>query len=165
MKLIIVWLCAFACWAEETNAPVIVEYTTTEKDYSSGFRFAIACATDEPGCGIPVIEVTHFQKCASVQEAVEFIAGGMGADWNPMVTVKQPRKPTLVAVYSLTELPIEKTVTVTETPQPPLKTEAVQYSVAGVKPKPKPKVESITSGTWLDTSGTRTVSNPMINVH
>lgn len=54
----------------------LVEYTTTEKDYESNFRYAVMCG--DPDCNVPTKEVTHYKPFPTLPEAVEFMNCALG---------------------------------------------------------------------------------------
>lgn len=146
-KLFILAALALPVFAQPAASKYLVEYSTAEKCYECGVRFAIGCLPDSPDCGVPNKAVPHFVEFATVKEALTFINlteedNRWLADRGTVITAK-----TFVRLLAFTEVALDKDVKIVEEPQPPKKIETVTYrhgTETGESPRAKSVWPSIT---------------------
>lgn len=136
-----------------TASKYLVEYSTTEKCYECGTRFAIGCLPDSPDCGVPNKAVSHFVEFDSIRDALTFVNTGMYRDGDLMATIsmawelKAQNPRTFVRLMAIQAVALDKEVKTVEEPQPPKKVETVTYrhgSETGESPRAKSVWPSIT---------------------
>lgn len=146
MRIILLALAAVCLHAatqpqpEKLDMPYLVVMASSEPDYESNARYAIACLPGVTDCGVPRKEVLHYLHFETEQAALDYLnsldapqkssPSEDGSIWAGRLSVgiPAPKRLEFRAMYHIARVPVREKTDLEEVPQPPVKREKRSYA-------------------------------------